>query len=540
VGTLLIAGGTIREGTGAVRAGPLGLRDGSFVVPEDLRTAPSIDLGDACAVPGLIDAHLHLSLGAESLLELDLSGCRSRGEFEAALAARHAELPEGAWLVARGWNEDGFAGRKAPDRGWLAATGRRPTVCWRMDAHACVVNDAVLERLALAADPAGGRIERDGAGRPTGLLQEAAAWGLVQPIVPPPDADRRRAAVRDAAALLASLGLTTVGSMEYRATFEGNLVPQRDALAVRVRATILDRDFHPDGEPHGDRAWYEHLAFARAFPGDARLAIVGMKAFLDGTLGSRTARMLEPYADDPGQRGLLVELAERGVLVEWIRTVRAAGLSPAMHAIGDEAARLALDAAEASDGHGSPVVRVEHAQTVHRDDFPRFAGRIASMQPLHKAYDARTAPNRLGADRLDRFFPFRSLRAHGATLAFGSDWPIVSPDPLRSMRAAITGLDVDGNACRVEENLTPAEALEAHTLGAARGLGASDLGCLRAGCRADLTILDRDPLGCDWIDAPPRVLATIMDGRCTYLAPDAPFAAAIRDTLVGTNAEAGA
>jgi predicted amidohydrolase YtcJ len=200
-----------------------------------------------------------------------------------------------------------------------------------------------------------------------------------------------------------------------------------------------------------------------------------------------------------------------------------------MHAIGDEAARLALDAADASDGH--PIVRIEHAQTVHRDDLARFAGRIASMQPLHKAYDARTAPARLGPHRMDRFFSFRSLRDHGATLAFGSDWPIVSPCPIRSMHAAITGLDVDGKPCRTDENLTPAEALEAHTRGAARCLDAADLGDLEPGFRADFTVLDRDPIPCDWSRERPRVLATAVGGRFTFVAPDAPFAAAIEATF---------
>jgi predicted amidohydrolase YtcJ len=476
-------------------------------------------------VPGLIDAHLHLSLGAESMLEVDLSACRDRAAFEQAIAAGHAALPPGAWLVARGWNEDAFPARVPPDRSWLAAAGSRPAIAWRMDSHACVANDAVLARLDLAADPPGGRIGRDANGRPDGLLQEAAAWTLVQPLVPPLEATRRLRAVADATRFLASLGLTAVGSMEYRRMLEEGLVPQRDSLAVRVRATLLDRDFHRRAE------WRGHLAFARSFPNDDRLAIIGMKAFLDGTLGSRTARMLADYADDSGNRGLLVEMAERGELPDWIREVRAAGLSPAMHAIGDEAARLALEAAEASDGAGDAPVRLEHAQTVERGDLARFRGRIASMQPLHKAYDARTAPARLGVARLDRFFRFRSLRDSGATLAFGSDWPIVSPCPIRSMHAAITGLDVDGNPCRTEESLAPAEALEAHTRGAARCLGARDLGDLEPGFRADLTILDRDPVACDWSREPPRVLATVMDGRFTFAAADAPFDGTIRATL---------
>ena len=525
----LINANAVRGGTGSLRTGPVAVRAGRFdrATPGDRR--PAVDLGAATVVPGLIDAHLHLSLGAESMLEIDLSACRDRSAFEAAIGAGHAALPPGAWLVGRGWNEDAFPGRVPPDRAWLAAAGDRPAVAWRMDAHACVVNDAVLRKLDLSADPPGGRIHRDARGNPDGLMQESAAWTLVQPLVPPIEAARRLRAVADATRFLASLGLTAVGSMEYRATLEEGLVPQRDRLAVRIRATLLDRDFHRRDE------WRGHLAFAREFTNDDRLAIVGMKAFIDGTLGSRTARMLEAYADDPGNRGLLVEIAERGELLAWIREVRAARLSPAMHAIGDEAARLALDVADASDrssdGTGHPIVRIEHAQTVHRDDLARFAGRIASMQPLHKAYDARTAPDRLGPHRMDRFFRFRSLRDQGATLAFGSDWPIVSPCPIRSMHAAITGLDVDGKPCRTDENLTPAEALEAHARGAARCLDAADLGDLEPGFRADFTVLDRDPIRCDWSRERPRVLATAVGGRFTFVSPDAPFAPEIEATL---------
>lgn len=485
---------------------------------DDAGDTRSVALDGATVIPGLIDAHLHLALGGESLLELDLSGVRSRAEFEAAIARRHRELPPGRWLRARGWNEDAFVADGLPDRAWLTAAGDRPVVAWRMDHHSCVVNDAVLAHLGSAlstTDPPGGRIDRDAAGSPTGMMREAAAWQLVLPLLPPLTIEDERAAVRAAHRLLARLGLVAVGSMEYRSTLERAILPERDALLVRMAVTLLDRSWPlPEGL----------LDFARAFANDEFLRVVGCKAFVDGTLGSRTARMLEDYADDPGNRGLLVELAEEGHLVAWIRAVRAAGLSPAMHAIGDEAARLALDAIEASDGPGMPIARVEHAQTLDPRDIPRFAGRIASMQPLHKAYDARSAATRLGAARMDRFFAFRALVDAGAILAFGSDWPIVSPDPIAGMAAAITGRDLDGRVVRGEENLSPAEALAAYTAGAARCLGLEGHGALRLGGPADLVVLDRDPLATDWDRERPRVLATIVGGRATFVADDGPAA----------------
>ncbi len=474
------------------------------------RTGRVIDLRGSTVVPGLIDAHLHLALGGETLLQLDLSAARGRADFERLVAERAATLPRDAWLSARSWNEDAFEERTTPDRTWLRGAGDRPAVAWRMDHHACVLNDAAIALLAerhdLSVDPPGGRIERDAAGRPTGLFQEAAAWKLVNPMLPSLSLDDRRAAVRAAHAHLAALGLTCVGSMEYAAVLRDAIEPLRAELPVRMRVTLLDRDwpFAPDLMP----------GFATRFANDDRLAVIGMKAFIDGTLGSRTARMLEPYDDDRENRGLLVELAERGVLTDWIRQVRRAGLSPSMHAIGDEAARIALDAIDQSDEPGAPPARVEHAQTLARADIVRFAGRFASMQPLHKAYDARSAATRLGSHRMDRFFPFRSLRHAGARLAFGSDWPIVSPDPILGLAAAITGLDVDGQPCRVEENLGVHDALHAYTRGAAECLGI-DAGVLATGKLADMTVLDRDPYACDWVKQRPRVLMTIMGGSTT-------------------------
>ena len=471
-----------------------------------------IDLAGRTVLPGLIDSHLHCVLGGETLRQLDLSGCTGRAQFEALVAARSRELPEGAWLIARGWNEDRFDGGSGglPTKAWLAGAGERPCVAWRMDIHACVVNDAVLRILAsrhdLGVDPAGGRILRDDAGRPTGLLQEAAAWTMVNPVVPSPAADEERAGFLAAQEHLASLGITAVGTMEYSTVLRRAILPERDRLTVRMLVTLLDRD------------WPLDLGPALSFPRDERCAVIGMKAFVDGTFGSRTARMLEPYADDPANRGLFVELAERGVLGAWAGHVRAHGLSPSMHAIGDEAVRAALEAVESSAADRAPLARIEHAQTVAPEDLGRIGRRrdlVVSMQPLHKRFDAHAAATRLDDRRMARFFPFRSLRDAGATLAFGSDWPVVAADPLEGIAAAVTGLDADGRPCRPEENIGVEDALLGYTRHAARCLGI-DAGVLAPGRLADLTVLDRDPRTCDWTRERPRVLMTMMGGRTTF------------------------
>ena len=467
----------------------------------------------ATVLPGLIDGHLHLTLGALGLAQLDLSAVRSRGEFERAVAAAAAALAPGRWLRAHGWHEANWGGER-PTREWLRSAGSVPCIAYRMDHHACVVNDRVLAMIEGRECPEGGEIVRDAAGRPTGLLLEQAAWRLVNPLVPVPPPEDRRLAVRAACRHAHRFGVTAVGSMEYGSDLAEVYVPMRaaggsdgagDGLTLRVAATVLDRDWPVDLSPG--------LAIAE----DDRLRIAGWKSFVDGTLGSRTARMLEPYADEPGNRGMLVETAAHSAerLREWAARVIAAGRSPAMHVIGDEALRLALDAIEPVDPER--VARFEHCQTMHAEDVARFAGRIASMQPLHKADDARIARSRLGEGRMDRFFRFRDLSRAGARLSFGSDWPIVTCDPRAGIRAAVTGLDLDGRACATDQNLTVEETLRAYTRGAADALGLTGCGVLRPGGHADLCILAADPFTHDWARSPlPDVLATVAGGRVVH------------------------
>jgi len=196
-----------------------------------------------------------------------------------------------------------------------------------------------------------------------------------------------------------------------------------------------------------------------------------------------------------------------------MRCVQSLGLSPSIHAIGDRAARELLDAMDACAD--SPAPRFEHAQTLHPRDIPRLAGRFASMQPLHKADDARQALARLGHARIERFFAMRALLAHGARLAFGSDWPIVSPDPLLGIKAAVTGLDLDGRPFATAHSISTREALVAYTRTAAEMLDLPS-GILAPGRAGDLVVLDRSPLEIDWTREMPMIDATIVAGRTTY------------------------
>ena len=284
--------------------------------------------------------------------------------------------------------------------------------------------------------------------------------------------------------------------------------------SLRVRATV--RDAGPSLD-----AWVRALEWVdgnrRPSP---RVELLGFKGFMDGSLGSRTAWMLEPFADDPGNTGLPLALVLSGELETLIGLAAGRALQPAVHAIGDRANRTLLDwYAELDAGRRALLrPRVEHAQHLHPDDLPRFAalGVVASMQPLHKADDGRYARERLGEARCATSYAFRDLLDSGATLAFGSDWPVVTCDPWAGIAAAVTGRTLDGRSFVPEQCLTVEEALEAYTTGAAFALHSEGFsGRLAPGYVADLVVLEDDVLAARTHDriAGTRVRATLVAGR---------------------------
>ncbi len=499
------------------------VRDGVITAIDEPRPTdvPQLDGGGRFVSPGLIDSHIHLVQGGVFLSYLDLRSVRSRAEFEAAVAEEHERLPPGQWLIGAGWSEANWSDtspansrrrsssggeRTMPDNTWLLACGDRPCVCFRMDLHAAVVNQAVLQRVGTSVDPPGGRFARSPeSGQPTGLVLESALWQHILPLIPDPDGEQVRRALDLAQRYLNGLGLTSVGAMEYSREVERAFLPRRPDLTVRIAVTLLDRD------------WPLDTSFADQFVNDDRLKVIGFKAFVDGTLGSRTAAMLDPYSDDSGNCGVLVELAEQGRLADWCRRVTEAGYAPSMHVIGDRALRIALDALDGCvDLSAVRSARLEHAQQVAHEDLPRMRGRIASMQPLHKSDDGRTARERLGDERMAGFFAFRSLLDYGARLAFGSDWPVVSADPIEGMQAALTGRTLDGAVECPEQNLTVEEVLRAYTVNAARALQLDDCGVLEPGKHGDLAIFDRNPFETDWSRERPWIESTIFDGQVVY------------------------
>jgi predicted amidohydrolase YtcJ len=442
------------------------------------------------ALPGLTDAHIHLESLARMKIEVDLEATRSLEDALARVRRHAAKLPKDAWIVGRGWYNDAWRDPRFPDRRSLDEVGAgRPAFLVRKDAHSAWVSSTALAAAGIAdgtPDPPGGVIDRDGAGEATGILRENA-MDLVRRRAPRPSEDRMDAAMAATLRDLSRLGITSVHSMDRPIAFASlSRLHGRGPLPVRVTWNL----------PAARLEHAERLGL-RGGVGDDRLRIWGVKAFLDGSLGSRTAEMLD---------GSGVPVLPQDELVDLARRCAASDLSLCLHAIGDAAVRRALDALEPLAG-ASPRwrPRIEHAQCVDPADVPRFgrAGVIASMQPIHAVADRELA-DREWPERARHAYAWRRLRDAGAVLAFGSDAPVESADPLVGLEAATSWRRRAG--WYPELALTPAQALRAYTVGPAYATGMEDrLGRLRPGLLCDLTVV-----------AEGRVVATVVGGEITW------------------------
>jgi len=412
----------------------------------------------------------------------------------------------GRWIVGRGFDPQVFppAGKTARDVLDEAAPGH-PILLRSHDYHCAALNTPGLQRVGFLPDPPaidGGVIEVGTDGTPTGLTRELAAnraGGVADDHTP----EERAAAICAVIPDLFRAGLTALHDMSG-SRWQDDLRALDDAgrLALPVFGTVS-----PEGVDDA----------TLTAPG-RNLRITGMKAFLDGALGTRTALLLEPYEGDPAHVG--IEVVARELARRHVESAAQRGLASYLHAIGDGAVRTALDSvANVHAPDGAPLRhRVEHAQMVHDDDLPRFArlGVIASVQPIHMAEDAAIVHRHWGA-RSREAFPLRRLVDSGAALAFGSDMPIETFDVLEGVRSAVRRTGREGTMLHPEEALTVAETLRAYTSGAAFAVGAeSALGALRRGMRASLTVLSRDidlhPASLD--DA--AVALTVVDGHAVF------------------------
>jgi hypothetical protein len=482
--------------------------------------AKRIDLGGLTVLPGLIDSHGHLYGLAQSLTQVDLVGAASKEEVIARLREFEAALPEGAWLLGHGWDQNDWPEKDFPGRADLdAGFPDRPVWLERIDGHAGWANTLAIAEADrdLSGDwqPEGGLIRRDADGQPSGIFIDNA-MGLVLPAVPPATPELLDSALDRATRTLSSLGLTGVHDPgvnlsvveRYRAKIAAGAMPLRIyAMADGVGATL---DWLCANGPLDDPS--------------GRLRMRSVKLYADGALGSRGAALLADYADDPGNQGLL--FAPDDTLQEQMRRVLSCGLQLAVHAIGDRANRQVLDAYQRllpEFPNDSGRHRIEHAQVVDPADIPRFAalGVIAAMQPIHATSDMYWAGERLGDRRQAGAYAWKSLADSGALLAFGSDFPVEQANPMLGIYAALSRQDLAGwpeSGWQPQERLARAQAIRAFTLDAARAAFMEDsVGSLEPGKRADFIVLDRDLMQVPVEEIPAvQVLQTWVDGEPVY------------------------
>jgi predicted amidohydrolase YtcJ len=453
-----------------------------------------IDMGGKTLVPGMIDAHGHVMEYGYKLLYLDLSDTKTLEEAQARIAAYSAANPA-KWIVGSGWNQERWKLGRFPTAAEIdAVVGDRPVYLVRVDGHAAWANSRAMQIANVTEatkDVPGGRIERNASGAPTGVFVDAAT-SLIERVIPKPTPRERNAAFLAAQDALVRLGITATADMgtsvddwlTYRRMGDIGL------LKVRIMSYALGVDSALAVAGQGPTPWL----YAD------RLRMGGIKLYADGALGSRGAWLKAPYADMPKQSGFgflsddqLLNLMTRGSMD---------GFQIAIHAIGDRANKQVLDSIEvlADTYKDDRRWRVEHAQVVDPADLPRFGkfGVIASMQPVHQTSDRLMAEARLGPDRLKGSYAWASMLKSGAKLAFGSDYPVESPDPWAGWATAMTRQDADGQPAggwMPEERLTREQAWAAFTTGAAyAGFAENLFGRLTGGMRADFLILDRDPL----------------------------------------------
>lgn len=504
----------------------LAVGDGSAMGSEswlgDLRVAGGevLDLQGRCVLPGLTDSHIHFTWYALGIRHVDLTGATALGEVLALVAGQAQETEPGEWILGRGWDQERWPERRFPTAADLDRVAPEHAVMLRAKSgHALVANARALSLAGITAetpDPPGGRIGRDVEGRPNGMLFEDSAMALVAGLVPLPVPEEVDEALRSAFPSAWRVGLTSIHDVDGPPAFAAyQRLRARSELGLRVVKYLPLEAL--------DCALEVGL---QAGLGDDWLRVGGIKLFTDGALGPRTAAMLAPYEGVENEsESTGVPTMEEDDLRQVMRKAARGRLPLAVHAIGDRANRMVLDAVADAAKVGARGLshRIEHVQLLHPDDMHRLAqlGIVASMQPLHATQDYEMA-DRYWGDRCATAYAWRSLLDAGALLAFGSDCPVEDLNPFLGIHAAVTRRRPDGSpgpeGWYPEQRLTVEEAVRAYTLSPAQAVGVGDrLGSLAPGKLADLVILDRDVFACDPMEiAKTQVLATMIGGQLVY------------------------
>ena len=480
-----------------------------------------IDAGGKLVLPGFNDAHVHFVSGGLQLESVQLNDATSKQEFVHRIAAQAKKTPRGEWIQGGDWDETKWSPLSLPTKELIdPVTPDNPVFVSRYDGHSALANSAALRLAGITSqtpDPPGGVIVRDAQGNPTGDLKDAAT-DIVFKVIPPLSHQQRLRAVRRALEYAASLGVTSVQNMDpdYADIAAYAELLQNGELTTRIYAAPLIDQVDDQVK----------IGIRHAFGGPF-LRIGAVKAFADGSLGSRTAYFFEPFSDEPGNHGLLgEEMQPLSLMRDRMMKADAAGLQICTHAIGDQAISIILDLyADVVKAHGEMDrrLRIEHAQHMAAKDFDRFAqlNVIASVQPYHAIDDGRWAEGYIGHDRATRTYAFRTFLNHGVYLAFGTDWDVAPLNPLSTIYAAVTRATLDGknpNGWFPEQKLTVAEAVEAYTMGSAYAeFQEKQKGSIAPGKLADMVVLSDDIFSIDPAKIRDvKVLKTIVGGKVVW------------------------
>jgi predicted amidohydrolase YtcJ len=484
-----------------------------------------VDLDGHFVMPGFNDAHMHLASAGLEKMNVDLVGAKTLDEFRDRLRAKCEAAEPGEWVVGEGWDETLWPVQTLPTRWDLdEVSGQHPVYLARVDGHIGVANTRALQLASVTVasrEPAGGKIDRDAAGTPSGILRETAQ-GAVYAVIPKPTPQKRRQAIELALADLASHGITSAQDYSQWEDFQVYQELEREGkLSARISEWLTFEDS------------MEELNRKRSsHPASDNMLHTGMlKGFMDGSLGSKTAALLEPYSDDPKNSGLPQYGAAKLNAMTKERVL--AGYQIGFHAIGDKGVQLALDAfaeaekaakagkVKAADGGADYRLRVEHAQVTTPQQILRFKELkvIASMQPSHLLTDMNWAESRLGAKRAEHSYAWAEFLRHGVTLAFGTDYPVEPVTPFRGIYAAVTRQSEDGKKSYYPaQKVNVEQAIASYTTGAAFAeFAEKEKGRLEPGMLADFIVLDRDIT----VAPPPtllqtKVLRTVVGGKTVY------------------------
>jgi predicted amidohydrolase YtcJ len=483
-----------------------------------------VDLDGHFVMPGFNDAHMHMASAGLEKMNVDMVGVKTIDEFRERLRAKAEVATPGEWLVGEGWDETLWPVKTLPSRWDLDdASYDHPVYLGRVDGHIGVANTLALKLAIInlaTKDPEGGKIDRDEGGTPTGILREKAC-DLVRAVIPKPTHDKRRQAIETALADLSSHGIT---SAQDFSSWEDFQIYEEIEADGKLTARISEWLPFDDSITELNRKRESHPA------SDNMLHTGMLKGFMDGSLGSKTAALLAPYSDDPGNSGIPQYAPDK--LNAMTRERVLAGFQIGFHAIGDKGVQMALDAfagaekaakeakVKAVDGGTDYRLRVEHAQATTPQQILRFKelNVIVSMQPNHLLTDMNWAESRLGPKRAESSYAWAEFLRRGVVLAFGTDYPVEPVTPFRGVYSAVTRMSEDGKKSYPGQKLSSEQAIAAYTTGAAFAeFAEKQKGKLAPGMLADFVVLDRDITA-----APPakiletKVLRTVVGGKTVY------------------------